>query len=86
VSAYDPWANEEAKSDLLTSIRICQSLEECVDDVDCVLITTDWPEFKGIDTINLHNLVNKVVIDAVNCTELSELRNRGVKVTGIGRG
>ena len=49
VVAYDPQATEEAKHDLLSSVQIAPSIDECIKDADAVVIGTDWPEFLSYD-------------------------------------
>ncbi|MFH1187480.1 MAG: nucleotide sugar dehydrogenase, partial [bacterium] len=68
VKAYDPEAAQNAKSRLENSVEICATASDAVKDVDCLLIITEWDEFKNV---NLENL-KKIMINtraAVLCGE-----------------
>jgi UDPglucose 6-dehydrogenase len=46
VKAYDPLAMPNAKKVLSDKIKYCRDAEEAVNDCDCVLVLTEWDEFK----------------------------------------
>lgn len=48
VIAYDPLAGEAAKTELAYHALVLDSLEECLAESDCVLITTPDPVFKNL--------------------------------------
>ena len=58
VRAYDPMAMDNARQVMSTSITYCGSAAQAVDGADCVLIVTEWDEFKKESLYN-----GKVVID-----------------------
>ena len=47
VRAYDPLAMPNAKRVLSKRVKYCSSAEEAVSDYDCILILTEWAEFKN---------------------------------------
>jgi len=48
--AYDPKVNEEILKLIgITDMSISQSVEECIDNVDLVILLTKWTEFSKID-------------------------------------
>jgi UDPglucose 6-dehydrogenase len=82
VAVYDPQANSEAKPDLRTSIKLCQSLREACNNTDAVLVATDWPEFKNMD---LGKLNCGVFVDCMNCFEPEKVKKRGSLYVGVGK-
>jgi UDPglucose 6-dehydrogenase len=46
VKGYDPLAMPNAKKVLSDKIKYCRDAEEAVNDCDCVLVLTEWDEFK----------------------------------------
>lgn len=56
IKTYDPQAMENFKK-IIPSIKYCKNAEVAIEDVDAVLITTDWIEFKKLD------FTGKIVID-----------------------
>jgi UDPglucose 6-dehydrogenase len=58
VKAYDPEATENARNVLPGRVEYCTSVANAIDDSDCVLIVTEWAEFRDE---NLYQ--GKIVID-----------------------
>ena len=58
VKVYDPKAMLNAKRFLYDSIEFCKSAPDAIADSDCILIITDWDEFKDEDMY-----VGRIVID-----------------------
>jgi UDPglucose 6-dehydrogenase len=46
VKAYDPLAMPNAKKVLPEKVKYCRDAKEAVSDCDCVLVITEWDEFK----------------------------------------
>lgn len=86
VLAYDPVASEEARPTLNESVTIVDRLEDAVHDSSIVIIATDWPEFKNASEWSKSAANLKLVVDAVNCLELSEVNQLGTGYLGVGRG
>lgn len=59
VKAYDPLAMPNAKNVLSDKVKYCHGAEEAVSGCDCILVLTEWDEFK--DESLYHE---KVVLDA----------------------
>jgi len=81
VSAYDPQANEEAKTDLHGEVRLCDSMDAAIQDANIICVATDWEEFKKID---LRQTSCRLLVDAYNCLN-HENTPRGITYMGIGR-
>lgn len=53
---------------------------------DCIIIATEWEQFRGIDFKVIKEIVNKpVVIDLRNMFEPGYIKNNGFFYMGIGR-
>ena len=83
VIAHDPEANEEAKPELSGEITLVQSVEKSLADIDAVIITTEWPEFRDLELKKLPE--NVVVFDAVNILQPKTIRQKGLRYLGLGR-
>lgn len=81
VAAYDPEAMEEATEDLAPTITLADSAEQALEHTDAVIIATEWPEFRSIDSTTLP----PIVVDAVNVLSPSAIAATGRHYLGIGR-
>ena len=61
VSVYDPEGEEEA-SKLIENVNWKQTAYEAAEDVDCLVILTDWKEFKDLDLIKLKDKMKRPLI------------------------
>lgn len=64
VKAYDPEAMENAKNVFPKDVKYCKSAKNAISGSECVLIVTEWDEFKDE---NLYR--NKIVIDGRRALE-----------------
>ncbi len=62
VIAYDPLANEEARSEFGDSILIMDSVEDCLMKADIVLITTADPVFQRLTSSDFENRKSPVTV------------------------
>ena len=86
VCAFDPHANGEAKESLRRGIKVCPSMEAAVENVDGVLVSTDWPEFIKMDLAHLAKLMTgKLFVDCMNAFTISSVEAAGLLYTGVGR-
>jgi len=75
VKAYDPVAMNEAKHTLGNSITYAQEQYEAVIDADCLMLVTEWPEFKVPNFNVLRKLLkNPVVFDGRNIYDAAEMK------------
>ena len=58
IRTYDPQAMPRAKHILPDRVKFCTSTRDAIDGADCILIVTDWDEFKNEELYQ-----DKVVID-----------------------
>jgi UDPglucose 6-dehydrogenase len=85
VRAYDPVAMHEAKRILGDRIIYASDQYDALVDADCLLLVTEWPEFKFPDfNIILKLLKSPVVFDGRNIYELVEMKRKGFTYYCIG--
>lgn len=84
VKAYDPQAVPGARQ-LIPDIEYCQNALEAAEDVDALVIATDWPEFKDLpwDEV-LAKMRGHVVLDARNQLDRKTLERAGAHYLGLG--
>ncbi|MFH1187280.1 MAG: UDP-glucose/GDP-mannose dehydrogenase family protein [bacterium] len=86
VKAYDPEAAQNAKSHLENSVEICASAGDAAKDVDCLLIITEWDEFKNVNLENLKKIMKTpLIIDGRNMFDAGEMKGLGFRYLSVGR-
>jgi len=88
VAAYDPAAMERARAVLPPSEKLIYVADpyEAADDVDAVLILTDWKEFAELDLDTLGEAVRfPIVIDGRNLYQPSKMAKHGFTYVSVGR-
>lgn len=86
VKTYDPQAAQNAKVHLENSVKICASAEEVAKDVDCLLIITEWNEFKKFNLKTLKNLMKTpLIIDGRNMFDVDKMSKLGFRYSSVGR-
>jgi UDPglucose 6-dehydrogenase len=85
VRAFDPEGMNEAHKQL-PEVEYCRSAEEAMSGADCLLLLTEWNEFRALDPRRIKALLGKpVVVDLRNVYNPVEMRNAGLTYTSIGR-
>ena len=86
IKAYDPKAMESARA-VLKGVRLCGDVYEAAEDCDCLLLLTEWEEFKDINFLQVRDSMRQpVVFDGRNFLDGKSLTNLGFEYFGIGRG
>jgi UDPglucose 6-dehydrogenase len=86
VKAYDPKSMDVAGS-MLKNVTLCRDVYSLAKGCDCLLILTEWEEFKQINFRKLQPLMRQTVIfDGRNILDKETLREYGFEYYGIGRG
>ncbi len=88
VAAYDPVATEQAKKAFagMQGIEYASSPLAALDGADCLLIVTEWKEFRSPDFSEIKKrLKSPVIIDGRNLYEPDYVRGLGIEYSGIGR-
>lgn len=87
IRAYDPKAmNNMRKLHPELAIKYCEDELTACEGSDCIIIATEWEQFRGIDFKIIKGVVNKpVVVDLRNMFEPSFIKDNGFLYIGIGR-
>ena len=86
IKAYDPEAMPNAKN-VLTHVSFCKDAYSTVQGCDCLLVLTEWDEFKNLDFKKIRKLMRQTVIfDGRNLYHGQQLEKLGFEYFGIGRG
>ena len=85
VKAYDPEAVKVAATKI-KGIKFAKSAKEAVEEVDILLLLTEWNDFRKMDPEEIKKLMRgKAVVDARNIWDPSEMRKLGFEYIGVGR-
>ncbi|MBN1405936.1 MAG: UDP-glucose/GDP-mannose dehydrogenase family protein [Candidatus Omnitrophica bacterium] len=85
VKAYDPKAAENAKK-VLRNVEFCKDAYSTARGSDCLVIVTEWPEFKNLDLKRVKKLlIRPVIVDGRNMFEPAAMRKLGFDYVCIGR-
>ena len=86
ISIYDPEGQNEA-SKLITDVEWKNSAYEVADNSNCIVILTDWQEFKEIDLEKLYNSMQRPLIyDFRNIYDPDIMKELGFEYFSVGRG
>jgi UDPglucose 6-dehydrogenase len=87
VKAYDPVAMQETKRKIGDSIEYANDEYEALIDSDCLLVITEWKEFRLPNMNVMKKLLKEpVIFDGRNIYEPSEMKTAGFEYVGIGMG
>ena len=87
VRTFDPAAMTKAKEELGSKgITWCRDAYEAAEGADCVILMTEWNEFKEMDWVRLKSIMRQpVVVDGRNIYDPEKLKALGFKYAGVGR-
>ncbi len=85
VRAYDPVAMHESQRVLGDSIVYSEDQYDALIDADCLLLVTEWPEFKFPNFNIVRKLLkNPLIFDGRNIYEFAEMKRKGFTYFCIG--
>ncbi|MBT4824918.1 UDP-glucose/GDP-mannose dehydrogenase family protein [Candidatus Woesearchaeota archaeon] len=85
IIAFDPIAQEESKKHL-TNLEYGKTPYETVEGADCLVVVTEWDEFRHLDFKKVKSLMAQPnIIDGRNVYEPKEMRELGFNYLSIGR-
>jgi UDPglucose 6-dehydrogenase len=85
VVGYDPRASLPAKAEL-PDLQIASTVREAALGADCLVIATDWSEFRELDLVALRDaMARPVVVDGRNLLDPAEMRAAGFWYYPTGR-
>ena len=86
IRAYDPRASKRAK-DILDKVTFCKDPYEVCRGADCLLIATEWDEFRQLNLSRVKKLLKRpLIIDGRNIYEPKAMEKLGITYISIGRG
>lgn len=85
VSAYDPVSTEEAKHLIGDTIEYCPDQYSALMGADCLMILTEWSEFKFPNFNTVGNLMDeKIIFDGRNIYDYKDMAELGFTYTCMG--
>jgi UDPglucose 6-dehydrogenase len=86
VKVYDPVAMENMKKLYGFNIEYCCDEYEACTDSDCVVLLTEWNQFRRLNLDKIKDMLkNPVFLDLRNVYEPEEMNKRGFIYEGVGR-
>lgn len=86
LQAFDPAAVENARETLPPSITYCQDEYDCARNVDCLVIMTEWNQFRSLDLQQLKAAMRRpLVVDLRNVYEPEKMLEAGFEHHCVGR-
>ena len=84
VTAFDP-AIHTLPSELQTVISLAPNIAGSVESADCVIVATEWPDFRNIKTNIITTMRGKIIIDPNGFIEviLGDVQN--IQYFAVGR-
>jgi len=86
IKAFDPVAKENAKK-ILDEIEFGENPYKTVEGCDCLVVITEWNEFRYLDKSKIKSLMKHPnIIDGRNMYDPIEMKEKGFNYISIGRG
>jgi len=85
IKVFDPHAMKKAKL-ILKNVEFCKDSYSVCKDSDCLLIITEWQEFKELDLKRVKKLMKApVIVDGRNIYDPKKMRDLGFNYYSMGR-
>jgi UDPglucose 6-dehydrogenase len=79
ITAYDPAAMNEARLKFGAQISLASNQYDAIRNADCLVIPTEWPEFRVPDFEEIKKLMKKpVIFDGRNIFDVEDMKNHGI--------
>lgn len=86
IKVYDPQSMDKARG-ILKNVVFCKDAYQAALDADCLILATEWNEFKELDFIKLKKKLKRaLIVDGRNIYDPELLRGLGFTYIGVGRG
>ena len=87
IKAFDPKAMTIANEIWKDKIDLCSSAYSALENADCLLLLTEWNEFRKPDFDKIKNaLKQSVIFDGRNQYDKNTLKENGIEYYQIGNG
>ncbi|MFH1045718.1 MAG: UDP-glucose/GDP-mannose dehydrogenase family protein [Candidatus Omnitrophota bacterium] len=85
IRAFDPQASKEAPK-VFSGVKYCKDVYEVARGSDCLVVITEWNEFKELDFKKVKQLLKQpVIIDGRNIYDPAKMKKLGFTYMGMGR-
>lgn len=85
IKAFDPVAMPNAKKEL-KGVNYVKDAYAAASGVECLVVMTEWNEFKELDLKKIKSLMKKhIIVDGRNIYDPAKMKKLGFEYTGIGR-
>jgi len=86
IKAYDPVAMDKSK-DILKGVQLCKDAYAAARGSDCLLLITEWEEFKKLNFKKIKNsMKHAMIFDGRNMYDKKAMETLGFEYFGVGRG
>lgn len=86
VKAYDPISIDKARPILGKRVKFCKDAYDVARDSDCLVIATEWSEFKELDLKKIKKIMKQpAIVDGRNIYDPGCARKLGFTYVGMGR-
>lgn len=85
IRAYDPEGIDEARK-YVDHVTWCEDAYDCAQGADCIVIVTEWEQFRALDLKRMKQIMNTpVLVDLRNIYGPEEAARYGFSYQGVGR-
>lgn len=86
VKVFDPQSLKKASS-ILSKVKFCKDAYEAASGSDCLVVVTEWNEFKKLDFARIKRIMKQpIIVDGRNIYEPQDLKKMGFRYIAVGRG
>lgn len=86
VRAYDPISMDKARPLFGKGVKFCRDAYDAARDSDCLVIATEWSEFRELDLEKIKKTMRqRVIVDGRNIYDPEKVRRAGFTYVGMGR-
>ncbi len=86
INVYDPQAMKKVKDVIGDNINYSENPYDVLEGVSCLVILTEWNEFKSLDLEKAKTLMNDpLIVDGRNIYDPEKAKKLGFKYLGVGR-
>jgi UDPglucose 6-dehydrogenase len=86
ITAYDPEASENVKQIIGDKIKYAENSYEALENVDALLIATEWSAFRNPDFTKIYSLMKRpIIFDGRNLYDIALMENKSFYYQSVGR-
>ena len=85
IKVFDPQAMKKVKA-FLKDVKFCLNAYEAAKGADCLVVATEWNEFKELDFMRLKKFMRQpIIVDGRNIYDSDRMKKLGFRYIGVGR-